>query len=133
VKSEVANIVKSQISRPGEIRTSVKVAFSSSDTLNPRTIAADAGVIPASQICISKGEHPTPNLKLNVSGTNSILTYSGESNLAVKLSILCDTGSVLRADLANFDLPSEWMDASPQCQAIAASEEMGCVVALRIA
>ncbi len=134
VKSEVTNMLKSQFSRPGEVRTSLKVVFSAGDTLNPKTIAADSGVIPASQICISKGEYANnSNLTLNVSSSNSILSYSNGPNLAVKLSVLCDTGSILRESLAGNGLPPEWMDASPQCQQVKASTQTGCIVAIRTA
>ncbi len=131
---EVENLLKSQVNRPGEVRTSVDLQFQNLNTLNPKAIAEASGVVLSEQICISLGEHDsTPGFALNSSSSNSILSYSNSSRIVIKLSILCDTGSTLRADLSKNGLPPKWMDASPQCQAIAQSDLMGCIAALRYA
>ncbi len=129
--TEAENLIKSQVSRPGEVRTSLKVSFQKTDSLNAKAIASASGVLTPGQICLSLGEHEqTEGFNLNdPSAANRILSYEG-SSLQVKMSVICDAGDQLDTDLGDNGLDQGWDD---DCGNISGSSQTACLIALRIA
>ena len=132
--NEAENLIKSQVGRPGEVLTSVKVTFTKGDSLNAKAIAEASGSLPWTQICLSKGEHrDTEGFELtDNSSSNRILRYTG-SQLTVKLSVICDAGDQLEEDLADNGLAERIQ--IEQCDAATGSgnQQTACLIALRIA
>lgn len=129
--TEAENLIKSQVSRPGEVRTSLPVSFQKGDSLNTKAIASASGVLTPGQICLSTGEHVGTE-EFSISGGNTkILTYSG-SQLRVKLSVICDAGDQLQDDLTDNGFTEPWLtqDAESDCSNL--TSQTTCLIALRI-
>lgn len=129
---EAVNLIKSQINSPAELRTSGNaVTFKKDDSLNTKSIAANSGVLTQSQICISRGDHEETQ-EFEFPGTEGeILRYNG-SQLRVRLSVICDTGTELESDLGSNGLDSSWLN-NDACQNLVQLNQTACLIALRFA
>lgn len=129
---EAVNLIKSQINSPAELRTSGNpVTFKKDDSLNAKSIASRSGVLTESQVCISKGEHEETQEFEFPGIEGEILRYNG-SQLRVRLSVICDTGTELEEDLESYGLSSDWL-SNDACQELTELNQTACVVALRFA
>lgn len=127
-----ADLVTSQVNSPSELRTtSNPVSFGRDDSLNVRSIASRSGVVTADQICISKGDHE--NTEEFEFSSDDVLRYNGSSDLRIKISVLCDTGTQLQQDLQDNGVQDDWFGSSPKCQDILNLNQTACLIALRYA
>ncbi|MDP2666593.1 MAG: hypothetical protein Q8P05_03775 [Candidatus Diapherotrites archaeon] len=132
VSVEATNLIKSQNSRPSELRTSSnKVVVKTGDSLNAKSLANQSGSLTEEQLCISKGDFANVDDFAFTDADGTILRFNG-SQLSIKISVICDTGSELEGDLLTNGISDNWMD-SPQCQDVAQLQQQGCIVALRYA
>jgi hypothetical protein len=133
---EASQLIQSQITHWGEMRTGNRLIISQDVGMSTKSISSRSGLVTPAQLCISLGDYHTTtgfHLRDAEAGDNTLMTYSNINNVGVALSVMCDTGSVLRADLTKNGFPAEWMDSTPLCQSLAVSDGVGCIVALRTA
>lgn len=123
-----SDLVASQVNAPSELRTSNPVTFTKEDSLNAKAIASASGVVTEGQLCISMGDFPEGESDFALNSTGSVLQYNGSSNLRVRISVICDTGNQLLADLEANGSPTEWLDS---CDVDI--PQTACLIALRYA
>jgi hypothetical protein len=129
---EAVNLIKSQINSPAELRTSGNpVTFRKDDSLNVKAIASRSGVLTQNQVCVSKGEHEDTSEFEWPGDEGKILKFNG-SQLRVRLSVICDTGTELQDDLESNGLDGSWLD-NDACQSLTELNQTACVIALRFA
>ncbi|MDP2666594.1 MAG: hypothetical protein Q8P05_03780 [Candidatus Diapherotrites archaeon] len=130
--TESVNLIKSQVNEPGALRTSNRLIFVRDDSLNTRAIASSSGILTEAQLCISKGDHEdTSEFEFTSITEGDVLRYNG-SQLGVKISVLCDTGTELQDDLLNNGIDEDWL-GNEKCSDISQLNQTACVIVLRFA
>lgn len=126
-----SDLVASQVNAPSELRTSNPVTFTKEDSLNAKAIATASGVVTEGQLCISQGDFVDQESDFQQVG-DGVLRYSGGSNLRVRISVLCDTGNQVAADLESNGIENAdtWMN---DCSGIQDLPQTACIIALRYA
>jgi hypothetical protein len=126
-----SNLLKNQQASPSALITSGRITFKEVDTLNTKALATSSGWLSPAQICLSKGDYPSPE-SFTFTDADGTIMKTTQSQTGVKISVICDVGTELEDDLQRNGITGNWME-STQCQQVKASSQTGCIVALRTA
>ncbi|MFH0970406.1 MAG: hypothetical protein V1776_03015 [Candidatus Diapherotrites archaeon] len=127
-----SDLVASQVNAPSELRTSNSVTFTREDSLNAQAIASASQVVTQGQLCLSLGDFPEDG-DFTTNDSGNIIKYAGSSNLRVRLSVICDTGTELIDDLTDNGIVDDWTSSNSACGDVTSLSQTACIVALRFA
>src|SRR3989338_8652394 len=107
-QAKATEIVKNSINSIGELKVTDAVTFSTGKSLNSRTIAIETRYLAENQVCVSAGDFSNDEEAFKELSDGEIIVYSGKSDRATKLAVLCDYGNKLEDTLQKYGKGDDW-------------------------